>query len=115
MNVNRATKNLRIAFCLIAAIALISTDIAAAELVGRDPTMPPAGAAINTSQTNSTFELQSIMISDSRRVAMINQQYVMVGNTVDGAKVIEIQKNAVVLLISGKATTIYLFDGSIRN
>lgn len=76
----------------------------------RDPTMPFANSLTNESSLNEeSYVLQSILISPMRRLAMINGELVSTGSKIQGARVLVISKNHVVLLVSGRKVTIYLF------
>lgn len=77
-----------------------------------DPTRPArpgevvAGAQV--SGTGERFVLTSILISDDRRHAVINDQVVSVGDRVDGARVTAIQPYAVRLAVAGGTLTVRL-------
>lgn len=75
-----------------------------------DPTKPKIDTKIRVTQEKTTpFNLQSILIGKMKRVAMINDKLVGVGSTVNGARVLGIDRNHVVLLYSGRKTILYLF------
>ena len=81
---------------------------------GRDPTMPQLNS-LNTQPENAqgkktSFQLQSIIIGKTRRLALINDNFVRVGDKVDDATLIEINKNEVVLQRAGRKMTLNLFD-----
>lgn len=99
-------------FCFILLFALSSVNAASDFTTGRDPTKPAINL-INSVVAPKTFttgyELQSIIIRKTKRLALINGQYVTVGDAVGEAKVIDINRNDVVLLASGKKITLYLF------
>lgn len=104
-------------FCLMIVFALLSDMAYAESSTGRDPTRPSNYTEVdgdNISQTES-YNLQSIMINETRRVALINGRYVKVGDEVGNAKVVAIEKNKVVLSVSGQTKIIKLFDSNIRN
>lgn len=76
----------------------------------RDPTKPVVVTVTQTSKGKAIpFNLQSILIGRMRRLAMINDKLVGVGSTVNGARVLAIDKNHVVLLYAGRKKTLYLF------
>ena len=75
-----------------------------------DPTKPKVNTEEPVSKGKSTpFNLQSILIGRMRRLAMINEQIVSVGSSINGARVLAIDKNHVVLLYSGRKVVLYLF------
>ena len=79
-------------------------------MIKRDPTKPFTGNAEVTGQ----LELRSILIGTGRRIALINDTFVQVGDTIGPAKVIAIQRDSVILIDSGKTETLYLFTNDIR-
>lgn len=84
---------------------------------GRDPTKPPAGISdVAAAEKDAVgFDLQSIIISNSRRMAIINNRLVKVGDNIGGAKVVAIERNAVVLSVAGRKLIIHLFKRGIWN
>lgn len=76
----------------------------------RDPTKPFTGKA----EANGKLELRSTLIGKGRRIALINETFVEVGDTIGAAKVIAITDDSVVLIESGKTETLYLFANDIR-
>lgn len=75
-----------------------------------DPTRPFTGKV----EISGKLELRSILIGSGRRLALINDTFVQVGDTIGSAKVIAIQRDFVVLIDSGKTETLYLFTNDIR-
>ena len=56
-----------------------------------DPTRPPTGVVSSRPATRAAgLQLQSVLVSDQRRVAMIDGQRVQVGDLVGEARVLEI-------------------------
>jgi len=99
--------------CLTLGLIFIAgAGFSAGELIElRDPTKPIVEE--NTKETphaEDTFKLQSIIISPTRRIAMINDTLVQIGDTIGSARVEMIEKNSVTLSKSGTITTIYLID-----
>ena len=79
----------------------------------RDPTQPVIPehmVEIPKDNMETVYVLQSIIISPSRKLALINDKYVRVGDMIGEAKVEAIEKNYVILLQAGRKQTIYLFD-----
>jgi len=62
-----------------------------------DPTRPPAGFANGPGEAYTGPALQSILISSSRRIAIISGKTVKVGDKVGEAQVVSIAENEVVL------------------
>lgn len=79
-----------------------------------DPTRPPAPDEIRawrdkaSGQTRSTWQLESILISEQRRVAVINGRTVSVGDTVDQARVMAIAPGSVSLEAEGETVELTL-------
>lgn len=98
-----------ISLSIIMSVACAATSIEKDRL--HDPTKPVIGINnLNQSELEqSTFNLESIIISPMRKLAMINGQIVGTGSSIQGARVLAIAKNHVVLLHEGKKETIYLF------
>ncbi len=101
-------------FCLIPGFILLwnqSVNSQAPTL--RDPTQPAITEFVETDKTKQKedeYVLQSIIISPTRRVALINDNYVSVGDHIGEDKVVAIRTNSVVLSRPGQKRTIYLFD-----
>lgn len=98
-------------FCSALIGTLLSNQtMSAEEPILRDPTKP----ALNTFVTDTKaappqFVLQSIIISPTRQLALINSKFVAVGDHIGNATVKTIKKNYVVLSEPGQTITIYLF------
>jgi MSHA biogenesis protein MshK len=81
-----------------------------------DPTKPVIREASISNSTNETvYNLQSIIIAPGRILAMINGKKVGTGSYIDGARVLAIGKNHVVLLYAGQKKAIYLFGKRLWN
>ena len=105
-------------FYLLFFLSLSSQKTLAEEVHLKDPTKPPAYVedVEDKEQTSKAhYELKSILIGRGRRLALINEQYVSLGDKVGTAVVIAIERNAVVLSEEGRQVKIYLFDRGIRN
>lgn len=82
--------------------------------IAHDPTRPVNMSSGSNSQIPiGIYELKSIIIGKGRRLALINDKFVGVGDSIGGAKVINIDRNSVVILEAGQRRTIHLFDRSI--
>jgi hypothetical protein len=83
----------------------------------RDPTRPQAGirdkvptAKTKKSNPSPKLVLQTILIGDDRRAAVINGRLIAVGDTISGYRLSEIRAGEVVLLKGkGNSRTLYLF------
>lgn len=78
----------------------------------RDPTQPAKYEPGN--KGNGGFQVRSIIIGKTRRVALINDTFVQIGDRIGSATVISIDKNSVVLQDAGRPITLYLFENDIR-
>lgn len=81
-----------------------------------DPTRPPATAADSSTQQGNSMpiagpELQSVLISPRRKVAIISGQSVMLGEKFGDARVIRITENEVVLRDGQNVQVLKLFPG----
>lgn len=95
---------------------LLNQSFAQQTHVGRDPTQPAMGAfsTVETEEKETkpeeAYHLASIIISPTRRLALINATFVKVGDKIGEASVVKINRNSVSLLAPGKKITIYLLD-----
>ncbi len=85
-----------------------------AELL-RDPTRPySAGPVVVAARAVTTFRVTAILMSEKRRVAIVNGQRVSEGDRVDGATVVEILADSLRLNLHGKELTARLPPDGIR-
>jgi MSHA biogenesis protein MshK len=106
----------RAAFALAALLAVMAAR--ADELAPpRDP-MQPFGAAASgagrAAATGPRFRLTAVVISDARRVAVVNGKSYQPGESVDGAEVIRIESQSVHLRDGGQDLVIHLGRTGIR-
>lgn len=101
-------------FCLTIIIILLSWEVLAQVAKGRDPTRPAVQIGSIKDTSVERYQLQSIIIGRSRRLALINDQFVSIGDSIGSAVVIAIDRNSVVLSESGRKLKIDLFDSGIR-
>lgn len=89
---------------IIAGFVLLSTQIAANELPG-DPTRPTTYKAEvkKAKVAKRHFTLSYVMVSEKRRVAVVNGQQVVPGSWVDGARVLAIMPEGVRLKIGNQS------------
>lgn len=84
-----------------------------------DPTRPPTAEEIRAWRGQgdgqpTAWRLESVLISDRRRVAVINGHAVSAGGTVDDARVTAIEPGSVKLKIDGKTVELTL-EGQDRS
>jgi sRNA-binding protein len=81
----------------------------------RDPTRPysPQSVASPGSRTTA-FNVSAIFVSKTRRVAILNGQRVTEGDSINGAIVVEINKDALRLNLNGKELTTRLLPAGLR-
>lgn len=91
------------AACLCAAFAVADND----------PTRPLHYNS-SAATANSGLRLSSILISDNRRIAVINGQLVSEGDTVAGATLIRILDNRVHVTINGKNRELKLHTTTVK-
>jgi hypothetical protein len=81
-----------------------------------DPTEPYnyiPGSRKNLKETGP-LQLQSTIIGKTRKIALINNTFVQIGDTIGTSKVIAISDGRVVLVDSGRTVTLILFKNDIR-
>lgn len=92
-------------------IALLLPFAARAEL--RDPTQPPdfisSGDTIVT-----TWRLDAIIISENRRIAIINGQSLKIGEKISGNQLVDVQPYSVQLEGADGKITLFLIDNSLN-
>jgi hypothetical protein len=91
---------------------------AAAQQLG-DPTRPPPGfysgagngAGSGAGAGEAGLVLQSVMISDSGRSAIIDGEHILVGGKVAGGRLIKVSETEAVVLLGNGRHTLKLFPG----
>lgn len=86
---------------------------AMADEILRDPTRPYS-AHVGGVSVAPRFAVHAIIVSPERRVAIVNGRRVGVGASVDGATVIAIEKDHLILDQNGQRITAYLNAGGSR-
>lgn len=109
--------SMRSGLCFFLLVTLLSMKSlnAAAPAIMRDPTQPvimDVGVKDTTAKKETVYVLQSIILSPTRQLALINSKFVRVGDKIDDAIVKNIGKNSVDLLLSGNTLVLYLFEQS---
>jgi len=83
-----------------------------------DPTQPPnyiqVAARPGVEQGQPRWRLQSTLTGSERNVAVINGQRLLVGQTVDGAKIISIEPGRVVVSVANEEMTLAVFPSMIK-
>lgn len=79
----------------------------------RDPTRPYR-ASVPVTQAPQRFVVNAIIVSDDRRVAIVNGKRVGEGQTIAGATVVEIKKDAIKLDVDGREQILELRRGRKR-
>lgn len=105
----RQTLNMRPVQVLMIAISAAFCLPAAAQV--NDPTRPPSAAELAAwqalpSATTTRWQLQSVLISDQRRIAIINGKRAVVGKEIDGAVVTEIEPTHAVIQTDNDTVTL---------
>lgn len=81
-----------------------------------DPTQPPSykAARTNSKTQRSPWALTSTLITQHRRVATINGQRVQVGDSIRGARVVEIAPTHVRLSVNGEQRVLRLVPRTVK-
>jgi type II secretory pathway component PulC len=96
----------------VVVLMLTATSVCLGESL-RDPTRPYKASAVTTT-TSPRFVVNAIIVSADRRVAIVNGRRVGIGGSIDGATVISIDKDELVLTKDGRRITARLHDGGPR-
>lgn len=103
------SSRLLIGFALLIAVAVASAE----ELPVRDPMRPfttvqAVGGDANPAAAGPRFVLTAVLLAAERRVAVVNGEPRLLGDTVAGAKIVAIEANAVRLQEGGNELVIPL-------
>ena len=98
--------------CMMAAATVAAMAGAQAQAL-TDPTRPPSATAgaPASQQDASTTQLQSILLSSGRKLAVINGNMVRLGGMVGEARVVRISETEVVLKKGDETEVLKLFPG----
>ncbi len=103
--------------CLIFLYSLLVTLPVCAEVL-TDPTRPPVKKAVVPILKEKSFQhvwdLESTLVSSERKVAVINGKLLTIGDYIDGARVISIRKNRVVVKASHKEVTLLMLPDIVK-
>jgi hypothetical protein len=70
-----------------------------------------AGAGVATSAGETGLVLQSVLISDGGRSAIIDGEHVLVGGKIGGGRLINVSETQVVVQLGGARRTLKLYPG----
>ncbi|WP_284383973.1 hypothetical protein [Litoribrevibacter albus] len=93
---------------LVMSVSLLFSGLAFSDHAVSDPMRPPGFGEVSTKRTyqSTKFTLSQILVSDQRKRAVINEQLVSVGDSVDGARVLFIDAEKVTLRVDGRTKTL---------
>ena len=80
-----------------------------------DPTRPFQARGTRSQSVAPSFELTAILISGTRRVAIINGKPCRAGDTVDGAELLSIESGSVELRAGPRTVTVRLRTKKMRD
>ncbi|MDH3872355.1 MAG: hypothetical protein OEU44_09080 [Gammaproteobacteria bacterium] len=84
----------------------------------QDPTRPTPGALFQPSSASrpgaDIWALNSTLVADDRRVAVINGTHVSEGESIGGAQVLRIRKTDVLIQTPGRQITLQLIPDTLK-
>jgi hypothetical protein len=97
-------------------LTLLAGQLLAGETALTDPTRPwnTDGRQSGQTQSSGSYTLSSTLVSNQRRVAVINGHYVSEGETIGDFTVVEIRKNDVVLQSPQRLITLKLLPDNLK-
>lgn len=102
--------------CLLAAAMLAAAGTVAAQSGLGDPTRPTSldepEPVAKAAQSGPRWRLQSTLVADSRRLAVINGRTVAQGERIDGAMVREVRQGGVTLEVEGRRIELRVLQGT---
>jgi MSHA biogenesis protein MshK len=99
-------------FAALFVAAFLASSPARAQSGLVDPTRPPAAGAVQgTEEAPAGRQLQSVLLSGGRKVAVIDGAMVPLGGMLGDARVIRISESEVVLKTGEETETLKLFPG----
>ncbi len=111
----------RCSIVTVSAVLLFGPLLTDGAEVLRDPTRPYAVAPVVTTPTGvraiakaTGFSVTAILVSQKRRVAIVNGKRVSEGDKVDGATVVKILADRLRLDLDGKEITTRLLPDALR-
>jgi MSHA biogenesis protein MshK len=93
------------------ALALALCALAGTAAAMDDPTRPPAGlrAGPVRAAAGDGLVLQSVIIAEDRRSAIISGEHVLLGGKIGAARLVKVSEGSVVLMIGGNRRRLELF------
>lgn len=85
-----------------------------------DPTAPlllqasPTSSLLDIFVSSDNYEVTSILIRPSLRIAVINGKRARIGDIVGNAEVVNIENDSVLIRINGEESELRLRDGSVK-
>ena len=81
-----------------------------------DPTRPAslAGGNAGAEISQQKWKLTSTLIGPQRRVAIINDRIVQIGQKIDGAELVAVDADSVLIRYSGKKIQLKLIAGTVK-
>lgn len=80
-----------------------------------DPTQPADYRQLDIKNNNVITEVRSIIITSKRRIALINDAYLTIGDRIGNAKIIAIEPNCIILRDAEKNTSnLCIFTQKVR-
>lgn len=95
--------------CAALALLAVSATGHASEAL-RDPTRPYTARQAHAASA-PRYKVNAIIVSDERRIAIINGKRIGVGGRVNGATVVSIAKRELILEVNGQELTLRLNGG----
>lgn len=106
---------------LLSACAALWLGVACAADALPDPTRPPAAAPVapapgagSVQAEPDSYTVQSIVYGPSRRLAVINGREVREGSTLGEARVVQIQRDVVILEIQGQRRPMPMYASVVQ-
>jgi len=102
---------------LVLLVLWIAGPAAAQRTVLVDPTRPPIAVGESNAKESAPLpgpQLQSVLISPTRRVAVISGNTVVQGEKYGGATVVAITEGAVLLRYADRKETLHLIPGVVK-
>jgi hypothetical protein len=103
---------------IILALGVLSLLSLEAAMALEDPTRPtdPALSTLThaAGPENSSWVLNSTLVASNRRIAVINGTQVSEGESVGGARVVQIHKSYALLQTSGRSIKLHLLPDTVK-
>jgi MSHA biogenesis protein MshK len=96
-------------------LVFVSVAFGVVTSVSADPMKPPGfgvSAGKASDKRASSYQVFQILHGEQRKIALVNGNWVSVGDSVAGARVVAINKDAVILTVAGKKQRIAVHKAS---